>query len=302
MHLILLIEERKEPMVTHLVSVCTMAHAGVWKLASQLVPRFVAADRYTVFVPRSEVENFRTITPSDFEVMPEEQLGNGFRDDLLQETVKVANQDRFGWYFQQLLKYEAIAQSESERVVIWDADCVPVNHLRFFDSKGAPIYIPSAELNPHYFDTIFRLLGIRRIQHDSFISPGFPVPKDWFSSFLSELEKSNDNAHWSQAIIRQTDLSLGASFSEYETFGSWVANRRPGEWRFSEIAWERFGNSKFGPPEQLDIEAVVSVGRRHSIDVISFENWDRRKPSRILGLLSRLEQLRPSSKGRNLGV
>lgn len=245
----------------------------MWRLTSQLLPVFVAADQYRVYVPSKEVPFFVSITNPAIQVLPQESLGKNFSHRLRAAVVSRNNAERYGWYLQQFLKIEALATVQADLMVVWDADCVPLRTLTLFDDRNAPIYMRAEEHHEPYFSMISRLLGLSRVQNQSFIVPGFPILKNWVEDFIQEVESRHSGSTWSDAIILCTDLSLRSGFSETETLGTWIANSYPGQWKSSEVTWERRGQNRFGYARGLTAEEVVNIGMSENLAVVTFENW-----------------------------
>jgi hypothetical protein len=258
---------------TSVITMCYKAHADVWRLTSQLLPEFVAADQYLVYVPLSEVPFFLSITNPAIQVLPQESLGGNFTHRLKAAVMSINNSERYGWYLQQFLKIEALATTEADLMVIWDADCVPLRTITLFDDFNAPIYMKAGEYHEPYFSMISRLLGLSRVQNQSFIVPGFPILKSWVEDFIQEVESRHSGSKWSDAVISCTDLSLRSGFSEFETLGTWIANSHPGEWKSSEVTWERRGQNRFGYAKGLSVEELLDIGTRENLALITFENW-----------------------------
>ena len=273
------------------ITICSLNHSNVWKLTSNLLPKFVEADNYYVYVPESEILEFSKITNPKIQILSQDLLGKEYFNSLKDKVSFFDNQNRFGWYLQQFYKIEALINSNHSNLVIWDADCVPVKKINLFDGLGAPIFmLASQEYHSVYFETITKLFTLPRIQKFSFVIPGFPILKSWVNEFISELEISLKTT-WHQAIIDNTPLGEPSGFSETETLGTWIANRHPEEWSTLQLNWERHGQSRFGYAGDFDVKTVVKLGKRHNLDVISFENWDSRRlmirlKSQIIRLIS----------------
>ena len=267
---------------TSVISVCAIQHADVWSLTSRLLPNFIQADDFTVYVPDAQLDAFIEITNPVVRVLPESILDTGYVGALQLQTESQGNSSRFGWYLQQFLKIEALLRSESNRLVIWDADCVPVKNVTLFDESKRPVYMEADEYHEEYFSMIERLLGMSRVQSSSFIIPGFPIMKSWLSEFVDAVETRNHGLNWSDSIIASTHLGTQSGFSEFETLGTWIANSYPGQYSRSKVAWERLGQSRFGLASSFGPEEVVDLGKIEKLDIISFENWDKRTTKKSL--------------------
>ena len=259
-----------------MISLCSIEHAEVWSLTSRLLPRFLVADKYVVYVPNEQVPKFIEITDSRIEVLSEDLLGNSYVNNLKEKVKLSGNLKRYGWYLQQFYKIEALLLSDSTNVIIWDSDCVPVREIKLFTEDLRPVYMQaSKEFNPIYFKTIEKMLGMQRVHDFSFIIPGFPIPSKWaqeFAMYISDQYELN----WYDSIIKHTSFEEMSGFSEYETLGTWVANKYPNLWSKIEVKWERLGQSRFGYARDFNEESIVAIGESYGLHVISFENWDYR--------------------------
>lgn len=259
---------------TEVISMCHVDHIEVWKKTSRLLPRFVNADRFVVYVPESDVAKFASVSGANFEVRTQESLSKSFLPQLVEKVRIAGNEIRLGWYLQQFNKIQALSEAGAERLVIWDADCVPVRPQTLFDEVGRAVYMRGTERHQPYFDLIGRLFGKLDECDFSFVVPGFPVHASWVNDFLLQLELKNGGLPWHGVLLREVDFGLKSGFSETETLGTWVANSYPKQWRTTDFSWERLGRSKFGPVERFTVRGLVNLGRRTGLGIISFENWD----------------------------
>ena len=266
---------------THVISICHLQHESVWRLTAELLLRHVEGDRFSVFVPADEVESFREITPPEIAVRSQLDLDAGFVGPLRSAAMDAENPERFGWYLQQFYKLEALRLSESARSVIWDADCVPLRRIELFDSDGIPRFMHATEFRQEYFAVIEKFLGLTRVQTQSFIVPGFPIFREWVLEFFAFVEERYPNQTWHEALISCIDFSSRSGFSETETLGTWIANSHPLDWKTSQYIWERGGQGRFGFARELDSDLLVQIGQLFNLDIVTFENWDRLRFSKL---------------------
>lgn len=258
-----------------LISLCTWAHREVWRVSSALIPSYIKANHYKVYVPQKDYKRLSKLTGQKFVVLPETELDLSFAQPLKDAVGKAGNLSRYGWYFQQFLKLQAILEDPDENLVLWDADCVPVRNVKFFSEMGDPVMHSSGEFNKDYFPPIKSLLNLEKLRAESFIAPGFPIAKSSVRSMMSHIEMRHGTS-WAQALIENIDFSKPSGFSEYETIGTWVVANHPETILSSELKWERYGQSRFGYPKTLGLNGIVSLGHESNFDVISFEAWDLR--------------------------
>ena len=220
-----------------------------------------------------QLEVFKKITNPKIDIYPQSVLTEKIMAPLARAIAYSGNMSRFGWYYQQFLKFEALNQAMEQRLVIWDADCVPIAPINLFSHSGQPIYMRATEFHAEYFNMIERLLRIKRVVDTSFVIPGFPITNNWYKELISDIETIN-NMPWYEAMIKNTNFQLTSGFSETEIMGTWVSNLHPGEIEYSNFNWERLGQSKIGYAKDLNVDKVERIGKRRNIQIVSFENWD----------------------------
>lgn len=270
------------------ISICSKGHLDVWKHTSKLLPKYLSAQEYIVYVPAREIALFRKNTNPLIKVQSQEELSSKFFENLRKELQKANHEERFGWYLQQFLKIEAVQRISTQIVTIWDADCVPVSNIEILNEKDQIVYVDSSrELHPPYFENIGRLLHMIRTQKNCFVIPSFPMKSEWVTEFIKYVEEIHDT-HWSDAIIKCTDFKEKSGFSETETLGTWVANTHPSEWVTRPGTWERYGQSRFGYARKLKTENIELLGKRYGLEIITFENWDKRGLKLFIKRLVRL--------------
>jgi len=258
-----------------LICVCCKRDAVTWKVASEHIVRFIKSKQYKVYVPDEEVEFFRSITPFQFEVIGESIYSNQFAAQI-KECLPSKVSMQFGWYLQQLIKLCAIkACDESDIVLIWDADTVPIRPMDFIDKQGRLIYYKGDEQHQPYFEMIRRLLGLEKKVNFSFIAQCFVIKAAWFSSFCRLLEQRHQ-CSWIRAILGSIDFNEGNGFSEYETLGTFISHCYADQISFSDANWLRLGNSLLGHIAFLNDKVINR--KLNLYHFVSFEKWDRAKP------------------------
>lgn len=272
---------------TEVISICSKQHSHVWKLTAPLLLKFIQADLFTVFVPSREIEFFKKISPPRIRVYAQESLGADYSETLTSKVYEAGNAKRLGWYAQQFWKIEALSNSTADQLVIWDADCVPVEPMNLFDAASVPIYMRAGEFNRAYFDVIERLISVGKVCPSSFVIPGFPITKSELSALFEALE-TRHGAPWHQALLDNIDFSLRSGFSETELLGTWVWKMRAGVLQQVDVAWERLGQSRFGYARSFNPERVIQIGRENGLGIISFENWDLRGIRKVIRKLRNL--------------
>ena len=261
--------------VDQLICVCCQRDAATWEVASQYIVRFIPAKHYKVYVPDRELDFFKTITPSAFELIGESIFTSSFAAEI-KKRLPSRIADQYGWYLQQCIKLSAIqACNTGEVALIWDADTVPIRPLRFIDEQARLMYYQAEENHRPYFDTILRLLGLEKKVNFSFIAQCFVLKASWFGDFCREIEKKHRTS-WINAILNSIDFEVGNGFSEFETLGTFITHHYPDQICFTNRKWLRLGNSTIGHLAFLNDQLITTA--LSDYDFVSFEKWDRAKP------------------------
>jgi hypothetical protein len=188
---------------------------------------------------------------------------------------KCGRPNRAGWYLQQFLKMGASALEElAEYYLVWDADTILLRPLDFFDDEGRMLIKPETEHHPPYFETYRRLLGRERAVDFSFISEHMMIKKAVMRELITaiSLPDGEDN-NWVWRILESIDpVQLGKSgFSEFETYGNFIATVYPDMIRCRRLDSWRRGAAKYGDhPNRFDLHRLSL-----QYAYVSFERRDR---------------------------
>lgn len=264
------------------ISVCTIKDIETFSVSSHHIVKNIDAENYRVVVPDGYVEYFKSKISPRFEVV-NEQIYHEIRSYLESKVPK--RYDRFGWYFQQLIKIAELNIGDVSAInLVWDADTVPLKNL-IFEDNGSVLYFCGSENHQPYFDFITKILDLEKQTPYSFIAQSFPARACWVKEFCETLEKKFDKP-WFSVIIDNIDFSEASGFSEYETLGTFIHARYPRKISFRpQRKWLRMGNNLIGGIDKLEYYLPKLLKK---YDFISFENWDRKELT-IRSILKRLK-------------
>lgn len=164
-------------------------------------------------------------------LLDEEQVLFGVDIKTVRENFekKAGGNQRFGWYLQQFLKMSASELPEiADYFLIWDSDTVLLQEIFFFDEHGKVLIAPSSEYHEPYFRLIDKVLGIKRQASHSFISEHFMVKKEYMKCLIENIiTNAPKDTSWIEFIIESIDEKniLKSGFSEYETYGNFIATK-----------------------------------------------------------------------------
>jgi hypothetical protein len=264
--------------IDNVISVACVKDLPVWRIAAPMILKHIAAVRYTLIVPPEDTASFRSATPPEFDIVSETCILVDAKQHLARRLAETKSAGRVGWYYQQLLKIAACASCDGERVLIWDADTIPLRRLKYFDESQRPIFYKGVERHGPYFGLIEHLLGLRRNVSFSFIAQSFPVRKSWLLDCLDAIE-ARSGTDWISAIIAGLDPDETSGFSEYETMGAFFVSSYRSEMKVTSARWHRRGNILVGGVDRLTDKKMKLLSRIY--DYVSFESWDTSRYSAL---------------------
>lgn len=164
-------------------------------------------------------------------------------EELKERFGDTKNASRPGWYYQQFLKMEYSRLCDEDYYLCWDADTIPLRPIEMFNSQGIPYLDTKPEFSPPYFDTLNNLLGLSKVIERSFISEHMLFKKTLMLELLEEIMKASLKGNTFFEKILNAVNNPHNGFSEFETYGTWVASRHSEEYRLRE--WKSIRNTNF---------------------------------------------------------
>lgn len=186
-----------------------------------------------------------------------------------------------GWYYQQFLKMQYAARCQDEYYLMWDGDTVPCKPFSMFSQEsGLPYLDLKHEYHEEYFRTLEKLLpGMHKCIQQSFISEHMLINREIMRSLIRDIEANGQipGTLFYEKIIHaiEPERLVSNSFSEFETYGTYVAFRRPTAYKLR--SWNSFRYAgEFLDPYRIDDEDYEWLGR--SFDALSFEKGHTVRP------------------------
>jgi len=231
------------------------------------------------------------ISPDPLALAPLAALGAQLADDgdyavlakhRVAEQLPESKRQVAGWYYQQLLKYDIVLRADAEQVLILDADTVLLGPMPR-PGPGEVEMPSSSESHAAYFRTFKRLTGLRRRLARSAIVNFMWFDRSQLTRMLEHIE-AQSGTDWRQAILQASaaDPEL-CSFSEYETYANWCAQRGDAVRQVPIRLFRRGDLLLFGGGR---VEAVVRSAEARGYDAIAFESPAHRS-SMVRGLAAR---------------
>ena len=185
-----------------------------------------------------------------------------------------------GWYYQQFLKMEYSRICNDEYYMSWDGDTVPCKCFSMFKEDGKPFLDLKHEFNELYFTTMGRLVpGLGKFIDASFISEHMLFKCDIMKQLIEKIESNNEipgNRFYEKIIncIPLEDIQENG-FSEFETYGTWIAKKYPDKYRLRH--WKSLRNTGF-MINRKDISQDDLDWLATGFDAASFERYQEVYP------------------------
>jgi len=178
-----------------------------------------------------------------------------------------------GWYYQQFLKYILAYRCENEYYMTWDGDTIPCRPVKMFSEDGKPYFDNKNEYHGLYFDTMEKLIpGLHKLIGSSFISEHMMFHAQTVKDLCATIELNDSlkgETFWEKILraIDPMDVHKSA-FSEFETYGTYVALRDPARYKIR--SWHSFRlGGEFFDPNTICERDYKWLGK--DFDAISFE-------------------------------
>mgnify|MGYP001038217492 FL=1 len=179
-----------------------------------------------------------------------------------------------GWYYQQFLKMQYTYLCEDPYYMIWDGDTISCRSFSMFhEESGIPYFDLKREYHQEYFITLAKLIpGLEKSIEKSFVSEHMLMRCDIMKSLIEEIEHNQEipgKSFWEKILrVIGPERIQKSSFSEFETYGTYVCARFPEAYRIRN--WYSFRQGgMFFDPDTITEQDYEWLGR--DFYAISFE-------------------------------
>lgn len=179
-----------------------------------------------------------------------------------------------GWYYQQFLKMQYSAICKDAYYLVWDGDTIPCKPFTMFNEDGTKPYLDlKRECHEEYFHTLSRLLpGMHKCIEKSFIAEHMLMNRDIMQSLIADImknEKLKGQVFWEKILHAvEKEKIQSNSFSEFETYGTYVAFRKTDAYLLRNWHSFRYAGAFFHP-EAMSDEDYEWLAK--DFDAVSFE-------------------------------
>ncbi len=159
-----------------------------------------------------------------------------------------------GWYYQQFLKMQYSRVCKDKYYMSWDGDTVPCREFTMFAPNGKPYFDMKHEYHEEYFLTMEALdPNLGKKTDKSFISEHMLFDCGFMKEMLQRIESRADipgQTFWEKILhaVRVEHIQEN-SFSEFETYGTYMSVYHPEIYEFRNWNSFRYGGLYFRPEE-----------------------------------------------------
>lgn len=219
----------------------------------------------------ANVDKVKYINEND--IVPITDVKKAIINRLAKEGFSIAENSRLGWYYQQFLKMAFSFICPNDYYMTWDSDTIPTHKIEMFDENGNPFFDIKEEYEPAYFHTIENLFGYKKCIRESFISEHMVFNVKLMKQFIDDIMSAPfDGTTFFEKIINAINISdFKTGFSEFETYGTWVANKHPDMYTLRDWNSMRMAGYFFNPNELSESDMKwLSV----DFDALTFERYN----------------------------
>ena len=251
--------------------------ASDWPIAKKSLPFIKTNINPKRIVIVSSTELLKELPNDDKCVfIDENKILDGMNINSIRRILKESGGDgKFaGWYLQQFIKLYYSFITEGKYYLVWDADTIPIKKIDFFDKvTNKPFFNMKREYVEPYFVTIKNLFGYGKSCQESFITEHMMFDAMLCRDLIYGIEAAvhiKGDTFYEKCIYASEFGQWNQTFSEYETFGTYVIRNYPDKYEKRRLRTFRLGMKFLG--EKPSIEMLQWAGK--SFDTISFEHWE----------------------------
>lgn len=177
----------------------------------------------------------------------EDMVLHGMSKSVIEDMIEriSGKRSRAGWYFQQFIKLAWSERCTDRYYVVIDSDTIPLNPIRFIDEDGRYLLTKKVEYHKAYFDAIGKLFNgkVSRPGEYSFIAENMvfdcEAVREMLTAITSNTELSGDSFFEKILYAIRPDDIQGSGFSEFETYGCFMARYHGDLFRLRDLRTSR---------------------------------------------------------------
>lgn len=174
--------------------------------------------------------------------------------------------ERFGWYYQQFLKYQVVLTLDGEEFLIIDGDTAIKNTL----AKSDTLFTTGKYTVENYSNLYKMLFPNHKLNGNSFVTNQMVFRKSFLKELIGEIEKNNSK-NWIEILSCLVKENKNFMFSEYQTYAEYILNRNE--------------NIKINPIKvfrRMDLITDSTQNALKKYDILAYENHHKTGILRVL--------------------
>lgn len=184
------------------------------------------------------------------ELLDEEKIVPGMSCAAVQQICDehFSQKEGGGWYYQQFLKMGfALTPYADEQYLIWDSDNIPTSKFDLFDEQGRIIFRYKNACHQPYFETMPKITGLGKVVDVSFIAEHMLIKTRYMRDLIELIGNClAEGDVWWKKIIKASPADKNHTFSEFETYGTYVYVHYPNEIVLQKLHTFRRAGKLFG--------------------------------------------------------
>lgn len=232
------------------------------------------ADIIYIITSKSNFKKLNTVLNlgNNLRVIDEDALVEGMSFLSLRKVLEPFGAERrTGWYLQQFLKMGfSLSKWCNKYYLSWDADTLPLRNIKYFDGDNHPLFTRKEEYNEPYFHTMKKLIGYGKTAEFSFIAEHMMFEPSIMQEIIYVIENCKvEGKKWFIKILNACELKDSPSFSEFETYGTYVWNKYPDMYKTQKLNTFRAAGLIKG--RKIDDRTIALLA--FDLDTASFEQF-----------------------------
>ena len=212
------------------------------QISIPIINKYYGNPDYFIVCPKQSIDHFATalaMHPNVSLVIEDDLISFAEFEELAKQIEQEigcnsSSHERLGWYYQQALKLSFLLDYDiaDQSAVMWDADSIPLAHIKFFDSASnrSIVYGSRNEFNVPYFETLKNIFSVLPHSFYAATIQFFSCTAEERATLINRLLenyplKSNESTSvWISKLIIHSVLKThqgfsGSFFSEQELVG-----------------------------------------------------------------------------------
>jgi hypothetical protein len=128
--------------------------------------------------------------------------------------------ERFGWYYQQFLKYQSVLTLDGEEFLIIDGDTIIDKSL----AKSNTLFRTDKSTVEGYSNLYKELFPEHTLNGKSFITNQMVFKKAYLKEIIDDIENDNSNS-WIEKVTELVKNNKNFMFSEYQVYAEYILNK-----------------------------------------------------------------------------